>query len=270
MKKSMVTIILLFQVFLLIACTSQIEKDALEFIDQLYEVNISSEYNFESVTYGVYLSNDSETVYQYKFFESNYYINVLEERSFSYFDEDSDDYSNAQKIKHIFFVDTTSKKMYSYNFDSFKYEELMDISEVAIQSIILVIHHYLENDGEVIGFDQMYPIIYEALYIGKEHGKINAYGASDLKVLTFTLPIDTYLKYAIKFKQHLLTIYGIDKYNMVIESMENSPYKDLHLNFRWDSSKEIIVPIFQLNYRQIDYYKVEVFPSSFNEAYIFD
>lgn len=266
LRKTIIMIIILLQVFLLLGCTSELEKDALVFIDQMSDVNLANEYEFESETYGIYLSENSETVYQYKYVNSNYYINVLEERSFSYFDEDSNDYSNAKKIKYIFFVDMISNVIYEYDFELSIYEELEILPGIDIKQIIKSIHDYLKKDGKPVGFTEMYPVVYEALTIGKEYGRIDAYGQS----LTFTVSIDTYLKYASEFREHLLKIYGNVKYNQVIDSMKNSPYKNVHLKFRWNSEEKVIMPFFKVFYMQIDYYKAQVFSSSFYDEYMFD
>jgi len=266
MKKPIIMIIILLQILLFISCTSQLEKDALVFIEQMNELNLVNEYEVDSETYGIYLSENSETVYQYKYVDSNYYINVLEERSFSYFDDDCHGCSEARSIRNIFYVDTMNGVMYEYNFESSMYEELMNLVKSDIESMISDIHRILDEEGDPVAFTNMYPVIYEALKIGKDHGKVDAYG----RILTFTVSIDTYLKYASKFKAHLLKIYGDDKYNKIINSMIDSPYKDVHLKFRWNLEEEVIIPIFQMFYRQIEYYKVEVFPSSFNDQYNFE
>ena len=260
MKKIMIGLTVFFQVILLISCTSQFENDATEFIAQFNESSLKSEYSSGTTTYGIVLSDSTETIYQYKIEGSNYYINVVEERSFSQYDIETqaDLYNEAKSVRNMFYANTIDLQLYDYNFELSSYTKISELNNSNINYVITVIHQYLEKDGNLVSFSEIYPIIDEALRIGEEYGQMSFFGDFNIKFMTLTVPKDIFLKNAVNFKEHLLLIYGEIKYNEVNESINNVDYENLHLKFEWDTEADILLPYFIISFRNIEYYRITV------------
>ena len=265
MKKLLTFLLVLFQVFTLVSCTSKLEKSAFEFVKQFNISNLTSEFSSENAIYGIFLSDCSETVYQYKIEGSNYYINLIEERSFSQYGSGIEDdlYNEAKSIKNMFYVNANNLQLYEYNYDLSTYTYISELSDDDIESIIMVINQYLDKAGTIISFSGLYPIIDEVLRIGENYGSISFFGDYNIRFMTFTLSKDVFLQNAFIFKNHLRMIYGEEKYNDVIGSISDSSYDDIYLKFEWDSENEILMPYFLISFKNVEYYKITVIAEDF-------
>ncbi|MFP4078141.1 MAG: hypothetical protein ACLFUQ_03240 [Candidatus Izemoplasmataceae bacterium] len=266
MRKTFILLILL-QAIVLVSCTTQNEKKADAFINDFSNNNIKNDYLYESFTYGMYLSSESETVYKYKLDTDGFYVNVIEERSFSQYDTEieaeMEQYIQAKNTKYTFYISSTTNQIFLYDQETSEYEFIKNINNSKINNAINEIHIYLGKNGELIAFDDLFPTLNESLLIGSTYGEISLFGDFDSKVMTFTVDKEDFLNNANYLKEHLKKIYDFEKYERVVESINDSDYNSLHLKFKWDSEKNLILPYFIISFRNIEYYVISVSADDF-------
>lgn len=175
MKKFFIVFVIFAQVLILSACSWQLRKDAGNFIDEFDSTSVTSEYVFEGITYGLYLSQTCETVYQFKIDGVHHYINVLSERSFAQY-ETGTEISEAERVKHIYYLNSDNNNLYVYNQELAAYQMVEELENNGIKYIIQYIHKHLEKVGEPISFSEFSPVIKHLLRMGQEHGRKNFKG----------------------------------------------------------------------------------------------
>ncbi|MDD4184421.1 MAG: hypothetical protein PHI01_03325 [Candidatus Izemoplasmatales bacterium] len=244
----------------LASCSVSLKRQAAEFVDQFQLANLTNEYANGSITYGLLLSDGNETYYQYKIDGSKYYINVMEERSFSQYSEtESDLYDEAISISHMYCYNVENTKLYEFDPEQSTYSELTILVDTDIESVIIAIHQRLDKTEDLISFTDLYDIVDEIIKIGDEDiVTISFFGDFDVKEMTYTVRKDIILENAILFKNHLLSIYGTQKYQEVIQSIIDVVYDSINLKFEWDTTRNVLLPSLIISFRNVEYYVISV------------
>lgn len=229
------------------------------------ESNIVNAYSVEDCTYGIFLSDNESVYYQYKIDSEYFYINFMDDRSYSYQDFESgtifDDNNDEPRYQFLYNVSSNSLSQVVENELFLINSELND--DVDILLVVEYVHHYLGHDSSLIVVSDLYEIINELLDLGVKHGTNTIIGNADTVGLSLTVSTDTFVKNITKFDSHLKIIYGVEKAELIIESILDSLYDDVHIILRWNDKEDIITPYLGISFKNIKYYEISVFPSDF-------
>lgn len=229
------------------------------------ESNIANTYTVEECTYGIFLSDTESVYYQYKINSENIFINVIDDRSYSYQDlgteiitndnNDEPSYQFLYQMNSKVLSQVNENELYPINF------EWNDDADVL--HIVEYVHSYLGHESKLTLLSDLYEVIRELFDIGVNHGNSSIIGNADTVGFSLTVSTDILVENITEFYSHLKIIYGVEKAELIIESIEDSNYSNVHISLKWDEEKSTIIPYLSISFKNITYYEIAVFPSDF-------
>lgn len=233
-------------------------KELTRFLKDFTKEDVLNYVEKEDGRYGVYLSSDSPTLYNTFSDEKKHVIIVRTERSFSYF-ENEDALREAQQSRHIYYFDKGEKNLYFKEDDSFSLVAKLDT--VDLYNVVKQIHIDLGEDGQVLTFDSLYPVIKD-FYKDIKKRDLELHGKTNFMIST-NYKNNDFLRKSSYFINHLNEIYDKNISFKIIDSIENNIVDNITVRLHYNDNKTI-KPRIQIFYKYKVYYVIDPLAEDYN------
>lgn len=258
MKKIKIILILVVFSIFLTSCNINQKKELTSFLKEFTKENVLNYVDKKDGRYSVYLSSDSPTLYNTFSDEKKHVIVVRMERSFSYF-ENEDELREAKQGRHLYYFDKIEKNLYLKEDDDFSL--VSKLETVDLYNIVNVIHTNLGEDGQIVTFDSLYPVIKE-FYKDVKRRDLELHGKRNFMIST-NYKNNYFLNNNRNFINHLNEIYDKNISLKIIDSIKNNVVDNITVRLYYNEN-DTVDPRIEIFYKYKVYYVIDPLSEDYN------